>query len=379
MAKKNEKSIYPNTNLYCGGIEKNMRKQIYKQIPNFLANKKLVRGFTITELLVAIGLLVAVLAASTMVFHYSIEAQRTAMATAEIMRNFRAITDQLNSDFAGLRKDGEIFVIWAAEQGTHERFDRVMFFANGDFQSYSTPVIHGDLARISYMLAKRDNAQAAVQSPEKRILARTQHIFTADTTLPNIDPAAFTTNQQWADWHNKLEYDKITMEQWKNMPWNTKDDMLTVITDVTVGGSTVADAVRGTAIDTTDPNSIHMILCQGVGQFKVQGWYAPQKRWVPEVDPDGNGNLSDSDFFINGSDIDPCSVPGVLYPYPPNGVVLLGGPTFDGNYYTDLLNEENFGFIPGLGRALKFTFTLYDSKGILKGGRRFEHIVYIGQ
>ena len=29
-------------------------------------------------------------------------------------------------------------------------------------------------------------------------------------------------------------------------------------------------------------------------------------------------------------------------------------------------------------KALKFTFTLYDSKGILKGGRTFTHIVYIG-
>jgi|GEM_PF-3691159 len=28
---------------------------------------------------------------------------------------------------------------------------------------------------------------------------------------------------------------------------------------------------------------------------------------------------------------------------------------------------------------IKFTFTLYDSKGILKTGRRFEHIVYIGE
>jgi hypothetical protein len=45
-----------------------------------------------------------------------------------------------------------------------------------------------------------------------------------------------------------------------------------------------------------------------------------------------------------------------------------------------------FGFYGYLNRAyfkqypdsIKFTFTLYDSKGILKTGRRFEHIVYIG-
>jgi hypothetical protein len=33
--------------------------------------------------------------------------------------------------------------------------------------------------------------------------------------------------------------------------------------------------------------------------------------------------------------------------------------------------------IPGLGRALKFTFTLYDSKGILQNGRTFTHIVFL--
>jgi hypothetical protein len=106
-----------------------------------------------------------------------------------------------------------------------------------------------------------------------------------------------------------------------------------------------------------------MLLFQGVGEFKVQGWYAAQNRWVPET-PDFNGLLSPK-------------VPGVLYPYPPNGQVILGG-AFSVSDFNRLLNEENFDSIPGLGRALKFTFTLYDSKGILKTGRRFEHIVYIG-
>ncbi len=33
---------------------------------------------------------------------------------------------------------------------------------------------------------------------------------------------------------------------------------------------------------------------------------------MPEVDPDGNGNLSDSNFYINDSN----NVPGVLYSWP---------------------------------------------------------------
>ncbi len=344
------------------------------------------KGFTISELLVAIGLLAAVLAASTMIFHYSIDAQRTAGATAEIMRKLRTITDQLNADFAGLRKDGEIFVVWTAEPDSYERFDRIMFFANGDFQSYGTPVIRGNLARISYMLAKRDNVRAPSQAPQKRILARTQHIITSATSaLPDhgllnigsLTPANLNT------WHNIYEYDTISLEGWKNIPWwPDKAEILAAITDVRTDSLVGDDYLIGATVNHADPNSVHMLLCEGVGEFKVQGWYAAKKRWVPEVDPDGDGDLTDSDFFIiPGDGIDPVQAPGVLYPYPPEyGMVSLGDgwKVSENNYFRELLNEANFDSIPGLGRALKFTFTLYDSKGIIKGGRRFEHIVYIG-
>jgi hypothetical protein len=124
-----------------------------------------------------------------------------------------------------------------------------------------------------------------------------------------------------------------------------------------------------------------------VGEFKVQGWYDPGQRWIPEVNPDGDESLSDTDFFLdpsNTSRLDQINVPGVLYPFrvipsiPPEsyGLVKLGG-AFNGNSYQGLLNENSFNLIPGLGKALKFTFTLYDSKGIIKDGRTFTHIVYL--
>ncbi len=136
-----------------------------------------------------------------------------------------------------------------------------------------------------------------------------------------------------------------------------------------------------------------MLLCEGVGEFKVQGWsFDPVQgrwRWVPEVDPDGDGYLTDSDFFTSGGKVDSINVPGVLYPFPPSGMVSLGGvfycdlSTPEGRAkfaeYQSRLNEERFGEIPGLGRALKFTFTLYDSKGVIKNGKTFTHIVYLGE
>ena len=104
-------------------------------------------AFTIIELMVAVGILVVVLSFASVIFKVSINSQRTAMANAEIMQKLRAITDQLNADFRGLDKDGEIFVVWKAEPildpnyedndlDGYERFDCIMFFANGDFQSY---------------------------------------------------------------------------------------------------------------------------------------------------------------------------------------------------------------------------------------------------
>jgi prepilin-type N-terminal cleavage/methylation domain-containing protein len=347
------------------------------------------KAFTLIELLVAIGLLAIVMSFASVIFRVSINAHRTAIANAEIMQKLRAITGQLNSDFKGLRKDGEIFVVWAArpvppaagykdnDLDGYERFDRIMFFADGDFQSYSdAPVVRGNVARICYILARQGNVRAESMDRSERILARTQHILTADQTLDDFPDPCNISDEGWYRWNNWYEYDRISLDAWKMILWEHKRDMLSVICDVRVWLSDVSENFKGSKVDPADPNSIHMLLCEGVGEFKIQGWYDAQQRWVPEVDPDGDGTLLDTDFIPdpNGADeLDRGSVPGLLYPYPPNGVVVLNNI----NYPQDQIDETHFGAIPGLGRAFKFTFTLFDSKGIIKEGRTFTHIVYL--
>jgi len=358
------------------------------------------RAFTLMELMVAVGILALVLSFAGIVFNVSIEAHRMAIANAEIMQKLRAITAQLDADFQGLRKDAEIFVAWVAadrrslppedtndcDLDGFERFDRIVFFADGDFQSYgSAPPVRGNLARVSYMLARNGPAKAESMPRHKRVLARTQHIITADPALPAglLDPADpnALTDPQWHDWHSGYEYEKITPEQWKHIDKGGKANMLTAITDVNVFTPTVGLAVRGADIDTANPASIHMLLCEGVGEFKVQGWYDLERRWLPEVDPDGDGDLSDSDFYLDPADptsLAPDRVPGVLYPYRRSVPRPYGGVAINGlSYPPVMVNEANFSRIPGLGRALKFTFTLFDSKGIIKQGRTFSHIVYL--
>jgi prepilin-type N-terminal cleavage/methylation domain-containing protein len=397
------------------------------------------KAFTLIELVVAVALLAIVFAFAGTIFKVSINAYRTAVANAEIIQKLRAITDQLNADFKGLRKDGEIFVIWKAskldaaaaqyddycdcDNDGYERFDRIMFFADGDFQSYepykngkpdpSGEPIRGSVARICYMLANKPPANIGAAPPERpenyndlslteigrkhrkekrrgRILSMTQHILTADAQFAGSQtPDGTSSLPDWYNWNdvNEYDYDMNSLDKWKNIPWPNKKEILSVITDITVQPpGVVSENIRGTMVDPNRPDTIHNLFCEGVGEFKVQGWYDAGKRWVPEVDPNGNGVLTDdSDFFLNGSEIDPIKVPGVLYPYrvlpPPDvpyGEVNLGG-VFTGNDFQELLNEAKFDSIPGLGRALKFTFTLYDSKGVFKEGREFTHIVYLGE
>lgn len=335
------------------------------------------KGFTLIELLVAIGILAIVLSFASVIFKVSIEAHRTAIAYAEIMQKLRAITDQLNADFKGLRKNGEIFLVWVAKPSApnykdndldgYERFDRIMFFADGDFQSYKPPRIRGNLARICYMIAKKDGRSAEVQDRTKRVLARNLHILTNEPSLNDFPDFDNFSDTQWYDWNNRYEYDKISLDGWKNISSQDKINILSAVTDVEVSGTTVNKAIRGIDVDTADANSIHMLLCEGVSEFKIQGWYDTQQQWIPEVDPDRNGNLSDTHFFLN----EPNNVPGLLYP-------SLGGILNINNInYSGPVDAEHFNTIPGLGRALKFTFTIYDSKGIIKNGMTFTHIVYL--
>src|SRR5512138_931069 len=98
------------------------------------------RAFTLMELVVALGIMALVMSFAGVIFRVSTDSHRLALANAEIMQKLRAITEQLDSDFRGLRKDGEVLVFWrAARNGkftgpgqnpnaeeAFDRFDRIM-------------------------------------------------------------------------------------------------------------------------------------------------------------------------------------------------------------------------------------------------------------
>ncbi|MEN6335115.1 MAG: hypothetical protein ABFE01_12700, partial [Phycisphaerales bacterium] len=341
-----------------------------------------------------------VLSFAGVIFRVSIESQQLARANGEIMQKLRVLTDQLDADFRGLCKDGEIFVVWTAKRKpdpnalpgndhvgsqAYERFDQIMFFAVGDFQTYGRDPNRGNVARICYALARGPTTNAAepnwpqAQEPRKRILARTQHILIPpEDADEQLDTSDFTTDD-WVAWNSRQQVDKISLEAWKRIPLAEKVNILSVIgdLDVKVGGgnvsSTTAKEARGVLIDRSEPDSFHSLFCQGVGQFMVQGWNDEQNRWIPQVDPNENSVLrDDSDFPLisSGNEVDPNQVPALWYP---RGGSSLTRPSFP----IDQIDREHFNEIPGLGRALKFTFTLYDSRNLIKNGRTFTHIVYL--
>jgi len=277
------------------------------------------KAFTITELLVAVGLLAAVLSASTMVFHYSIEAQRTAMATSEIMHSLRAITDQLNADFAGIRNDMPFGVEFVKEQfGSNDeiRTDSIVFFSTGDAQTtkqYNNETVRGNVARIYYGQSgtpEPNSFEPAIR--RNKILVRKQVILAPDASLPPPDDS----NEYQCTFPIEQSREFLqTPDPATGFPpyiplyWHNRPD-----------------------VDPNDQNDIPLYLAKGVDNFTIQ--------LENNVDPNG------------------------IVWWPQNSEIT-------GNIVSTPIDDNSIDLI-------KFTFTLYDSKGILKQGRRFEHIVYIG-
>ncbi|MBW8014865.1 MAG: prepilin-type N-terminal cleavage/methylation domain-containing protein [Planctomycetes bacterium] len=334
------------------------------------------KAFTIVELLVAMAIIVVLLAGSGFVFHTAVKVEKSARATAEIARKLRGITEQLNADFRGIRYDGEMLVAWepfpildsTSTVIGYDRFDQMMFYSNGNFSSYGdSPLVNGNLARIHYIIARPDETLGDPPvNPSDRILARVQHIVSADPALPAFPffPLVvddFIAGQGGSDtgFPNPvgLEYDTITMEQWKNIDVVDKVEMLTAIAarDVDIGAvSAITGTFARAVVSTSNPRTIHNLLCEGVGQFIIQHWNETEQRWWPEIDVDGDGDWATgiSDWPISGGLLNLSQFKGHIHPG-------------DGTFFNDF------------GRAFKFTFTLYDSYGVFPEGKTFSHIIYL--
>ena len=343
------------------------------------------KGFTLIELVVAVALLSMVLSSAGLIFNVNIDSHRTAKANAEIMRNLRAITDQLNTDFAGIRTDAPL-LIWFEKDGGNDpnRYDQIMFFANGDFQSIQLykdtepdpeegdRTISGNVARIHYGQAQVIYPNRGRKDPidlesQERMLARRQHILTADPSVkewPDDDLDNFEESGQNNLPVNEIyEHDSLALRRWKiTEPDKYKDKIVPY------------SFVERPLIDMDRPeDTFHKLMCQGVGSFAIQWAYWDDREerflWFPSDDPDGDGSDSDSHFGLVSDEF------GVYF----NIRGSIGRYDWYSIEEAETKADEDFSSYP---KALKFTFRLYDSQGIIgqdgEKGREFTHIVYLG-
>lgn len=362
------------------------------------------KGFTLIELVVAIGILAMMLGFTSVIFQVSIKGSRAVGANAEIMQKLRAITNQLDRDLRGLDKDAPL-LIWF-ERGSANikdlnRFDQIMFFATGNFQStqlYSLitkePVepddekdgdkyISGSAARIYYGQAQGTTNPANVNNvPSKRILCRRRHIFVSDEVIkwPTWDSVGSNLSDfrdsnpiSWYLHNDRYEHDSLSLTQWKNVDEEVFNRANTGIVAVVFENRP--------KVQLDDPNTYHNLLSEEVASFKIQWAYwnpdtdpkENELRWFPSDDPDRDGDFSDSHFNINANkkfgvyfNVADTNINGFRqwYPIGHNDINYNGSSDFDLDFYP---------------KALKFTFTINDSKGVIEGGRIFTHIVYIGE
>jgi prepilin-type N-terminal cleavage/methylation domain-containing protein len=313
------------------------------------------KGFTLIELVVAIGILAMVVFFAGAIFKAAIGSYRMASAQAEIMQKLRAITNQLNNDFRGLHAGTPVILWFEVPMDSNDRFDQIMFFADGDFQSVKTydtdgnsphyqipqptgsPIV-GNVARIQYGQASLYSPTAAgyldpnqqvfedstdrYSNKKTRTLARRQHILTAD---PNIVPWPADSNDFINSFdpcsNDYYEHDTNSLSQWQ------------VLFPVLVNYDRIIEVCfrHRPRINYQDSTGLHMLMAEGVSNFIIQiavDDVGGAINWRPDNDEVRNSGAS------------------IELPWP---------------------------------RVIKFTFTLYDSRGVFKEGQTFTHIVYLGE
>ncbi|RKY23285.1 MAG: hypothetical protein DRP79_09440, partial [Planctomycetota bacterium] len=209
------------------------------------------------------------------------------------------------------------------------RADRLYYFSTGDFQSWFNSNIRSNIARIYF-----GHDGISISNPD---IPASEWYLARDVQL--ITPGIFDINDC-----NGLSYA------------NFKADV----------GGTIADADSllnvGIPIDIRSHDDIRSLLCENVGEMKIE-WTDGTKY------PDPDNSLAWFGFEMPRKDGAPPDIP----PNPDyNGIeVKTTSPPI---YYRASWTPSNRAYWP---RALKFTFTIYDSKGIFDEGKTFTHIVYL--
>jgi hypothetical protein len=321
-------------------------------------------GVTLVEMMVAVSITILMMMATSVVFKSAGAAAGKANSSSEIMQQARALCRQLENDFKGLRPDMPMAVIFETEDldPTSPRQDRIVFFANGDFQT-TDGNSSGNLARIFYGQAREgfetpqhlDNPDA----PLRWVLTRRYKILTPSTWLP-------VNNVTFANWmtvvNSAEEYDDILLENSNESYWKAEDPLNFIKYHFRTSDAAPewpVSMVRRPDIlkiqDNLTPDALQpLYMLPDVGEFRIEAWYEVTNQWGPLPNV-----LLPLAIYWKIPDFDPA-VPGRdIDGIPWWSETELGPPTVC--------------FWPS---ALRFTFTLYDrDRRYFPDGKTFTYIV----
>lgn len=323
-----------------------------------ISEMKMKKAFTLIELMVAIALLAMVLSFSGLIFKVSINSHRTSNANTDIMQKLRAVTDQLNTDFRKLPPDAYL-VLHCEEQSRNEyddsadavdfRADRMYYFCTGDFQSWYDESVKASIARV-YFGHDGNSVDSSLDRPVSWWnLSRDIVLLGIPTPIPPLLPLPDC---------NSISYAACVANP--SLILSDSDSLLSDPPEINIQ---------------KDANNVRRLMCENVGELLIEwsdGTKYPDETEYPAVSP----NLENSLVWFSGSmpkkDGNPLN--GIIGVPAFDGTVefeAVGPPAFYRAIWTPLTPKQYW------PKALKFTFTLYDSKGILEKGRTFTHIVYL--
>ncbi|MCK5271273.1 MAG: hypothetical protein KAJ52_01805, partial [Sedimentisphaerales bacterium] len=333
-------------------------------------------GVTLVEMMVAVGITILMMMATSVVFKSAGAAAGKANSSSEIMQQARALCRQLENDFRGLRPDMPMAVIFEEEgydtdgDGTNDTFfrkDRIVFFANGDFQT--TGGDSGNLARIFYGQARDDfNTPQHLDNPNapwRRVLARRYKILTPSTWLP-VNSGTFAN---WMTVVNSAEeYDDILLESSNESYWKTEDPLNFANYHFRTSDGVAEwdfSMVRRPDIlkiqDNLTPDALQQLyMLPDVSDFRIDMWYEGNTAWGVTQPPMSS--------YWNMEDM------------PKTGGLPFSATLIDSFMW---FSEDDFRAFPNVPnnidlwpKALRFTFTLYDrDRRYFPDGKAFTYIV----
>lgn len=276
------------------------------------------KAFTLVEMVTAIAVLVIIISFASVIFKMSIDSYRTANANMEIMQKLRAISSQLNQDFEGFCKDGYLII-------------KTELKPLRDIYPNSTDQERVRMDRIYYFTT------GDFQSWDTTLLIRSNiaRVFMGHDTNSlddNLIPEPICLSRCKLARDVCLLTPGVKLIDTNSISFAQCRDNLMALEEKDPND---AEGILNVSVsaDLSDSDNVRRYMCENIGEFKIE--------WTWGFDSSGN-------------------------------LVWEPGVTKSIGYTEQWPSQTK-------PKALKFTFTLYDSKGILKGGRRFTHIVYLDE